>query len=480
MGTPGTYTKVTTDSKGRVTNGTTLSASDIPDLSWTKITTDKPTTLDGYGITDAVNISEVGSANGVAQLGSDGKVPSSQLPSYVDEIVEVASYAVLSGMTSGATNTIYVTLDENKTYRWSGTQFTEISESLSLGITSSTAFAGDKGNTAYLHSQEQGNAHNLTKNDLEDILTGQTSINADMLDGYHANEFSLTGHTHPQYMSTIPIATTTTLGGVIVSSGLTIDPIGNLSLDLNSSTLVTPIITSNWKVYDNLNVYIADITASNSVQLENGYRYRIQSKYSNPTPTAGYSSPTSVSGSWGTSLPVVGTQSDNVLTSDIDGYSSSYIGTSGSYSVTFSKPKSGLIVVNNQVRYASGTDTTSASVSATFMGRNFYGYASSKTITENIIEGGTTALTSAKSKTISGVQTNYSGNNYFFFAYPSSYGDLSTLIVNGANSFNLAAGEAMTKSTITVTNGAGISVALNLYVTNDNNAFSTSSTLAFS
>lgn len=51
----GTYTKVTVDAKGRVTVGDTLIASDIPALDWTKITTGKPTTLDGYGITDGVN-----------------------------------------------------------------------------------------------------------------------------------------------------------------------------------------------------------------------------------------------------------------------------------------------------------------------------------------------------------------------------------------------------------------------------------------
>ena len=54
VGTAGTYTKVTTDAKGRVTAGTTLSATDIPNLDWAKITTGKPTTLAGYGITDAM------------------------------------------------------------------------------------------------------------------------------------------------------------------------------------------------------------------------------------------------------------------------------------------------------------------------------------------------------------------------------------------------------------------------------------------
>lgn len=53
--TAGTYTKVTTDAKGRITAGATLTFSDIPNLDWTKITTGKPTTLSGYGITDGLN-----------------------------------------------------------------------------------------------------------------------------------------------------------------------------------------------------------------------------------------------------------------------------------------------------------------------------------------------------------------------------------------------------------------------------------------
>lgn len=52
----GTYTKVMVDVYGRVTSGTSLSATDIPSLDWSKITTGKPTTLAGYGITDAVTL----------------------------------------------------------------------------------------------------------------------------------------------------------------------------------------------------------------------------------------------------------------------------------------------------------------------------------------------------------------------------------------------------------------------------------------
>jgi hypothetical protein len=68
--------------------------------------------------------SEKGANNGVATLGSDGKVPSGQLPSYVDDVVE---YTNLAGFpTTGETGKIYVALDTNVTYRWSGTVYVKI------------------------------------------------------------------------------------------------------------------------------------------------------------------------------------------------------------------------------------------------------------------------------------------------------------------------------------------------------------------
>lgn len=90
-----------------------------------------------------VKRSEMGVASGVATLGTDGKVPSSQLPSYVDDVLEFANKAGFP--TTGETGKIYVAKDTNLTYRWSGTAYVEISASLALGETSSTAYAGDKG-----------------------------------------------------------------------------------------------------------------------------------------------------------------------------------------------------------------------------------------------------------------------------------------------------------------------------------------------
>lgn len=97
-----------------------------------------------------LDASQKGVASGVAELDSNGKVPISQLPSYVDDVQEYAGVA--SFPATGETGKIYVDTSSNLTYRWSGTQYVEISPSLALGTTSSTAYRGDYGNAAYQHA----------------------------------------------------------------------------------------------------------------------------------------------------------------------------------------------------------------------------------------------------------------------------------------------------------------------------------------
>lgn len=90
-----------------------------------------------------VKRSEMGVADGVATLDETGKVPAAQLPSYVDDVLEYDNLAAFPA--TGESGKIYVAKDTNKTYRWSGTAYVEISASIALGETSSTAYAGNKG-----------------------------------------------------------------------------------------------------------------------------------------------------------------------------------------------------------------------------------------------------------------------------------------------------------------------------------------------
>ena len=131
---------------------------------------DKPTIPSAAADVGAIPATEKGAAGGVAELDSGGKVPASQLPSYVDDVVDAyirtGATALgadwLSKTSGGAALTpesdkIYVILSEgeyqNKTYRWSGTTYAVIGNDLAIGETASTAYRGDRGKTAYDHSQ---------------------------------------------------------------------------------------------------------------------------------------------------------------------------------------------------------------------------------------------------------------------------------------------------------------------------------------
>ena len=116
-----------------------------------------------------------GKVNGLAELDSNGKVPSSQLPSYVDDVIEGYYYnskfykeSSHTNEIAGESGKIYTDLGNNKTYRWSGTTYTEISASLALGETESTAYPGNKG---------KANATNIANN----------TTNITTLKGYFTN-----------------------------------------------------------------------------------------------------------------------------------------------------------------------------------------------------------------------------------------------------------------------------------------------------
>lgn len=129
---------------------------------------------------DNVKKSQLGVATadgvtGVATLDENGLVPASQLPSYVDDVVEVNMASDLKSATDkdgGAitpeASKIYVDLTTNKTYRWSGSTYVEISESLALGETSATAFDGARGLAAYNHSLAEHARVDATKTEASD------------------------------------------------------------------------------------------------------------------------------------------------------------------------------------------------------------------------------------------------------------------------------------------------------------------------
>ncbi|MGJ1042604.1 hypothetical protein ACR77V_12265 [Staphylococcus epidermidis] len=105
--------------------------------------------------------SEKGAPEGVAELDENGLVLASQLPSYVDAVEEHDSLSDFP--VPGESGKIYVAIDTSLTYRWAGSSYVEISPSIALGETSSTAYRGDRGAVAYAHVSDTSNPHHVTK-----------------------------------------------------------------------------------------------------------------------------------------------------------------------------------------------------------------------------------------------------------------------------------------------------------------------------
>lgn len=172
----------------------------------------KPTIPTKASDVGAIPVTDKGFANGVAELDENGFVPSNQLPSYVDDVLEFTNKS--SFPQTGESGKIYVAQDTNLTYRWTGTTYVEISKSLALGETSSTAFRGDRGKIAYDHSQlRTGNPHNVTLSDLG-ISLSDDEINAlpDLI-----NNLKLVKITEGTLATTTKTKTLSVTGGKIFS-----------------------------------------------------------------------------------------------------------------------------------------------------------------------------------------------------------------------------------------------------------------------
>ena len=183
-----------------------------------------------------------------------GTIPQANLPSYVDDVLEYNGRSNFPE--EGESGKIYVDTSTNKTYRWSGSGYTEISASLALGTTSSTAFRGDYGNTAYQHATAKGSAFAsglykittnaqghvtaataVTKSDItalgipgQDTNTtyGVASSSANGLMSA-ADKAKLDGIASGANKYTLPTASSSTLGGVKTGANIT-NSSGTISL----------------------------------------------------------------------------------------------------------------------------------------------------------------------------------------------------------------------------------------------------------
>ncbi len=176
---------------------------------------------------DFIPTSAKGVAGGVATLGTDGFIPSSQLPSYVDDVIEVDDFVSLP--TTGETGKIYVTLNDNKTYRWSGSTYVEISSSLVLGETTGTAYDGAKGaaNASAITALLTRATAIETKNSTQDTaISGNSEAIEDIEDG----------------TTKVGAAEEADKLATLVTVSLTGDVIGSLSTDFSAAAAIPVLL----------------------------------------------------------------------------------------------------------------------------------------------------------------------------------------------------------------------------------------------
>ena len=168
-------------------------------------------------------IDSKGAPNGLASLNESGIIPSAQLPSYVDDVIEVGTFSNLPG--TGESGKIYIVQDTNLTYRWSGTGYVEISKSLALGETSSTAYPGDKGKATTDKLNKTSNkvvVGPVTVNPSTDkiVLKYQTHFTSTNSDGEDSHTINAATTSQAGVMSS---ADKTKLNGLKDQAGITAD-----------------------------------------------------------------------------------------------------------------------------------------------------------------------------------------------------------------------------------------------------------------
>lgn len=449
---------------------------DVDDTTgrWRKVTLGRDISKSTLGLGNVTNDAQVkraemGKASGVATLDTAGKVPASQLPSYVDDVLEATTKADLPK--TGETGKIYVTLDTNLTYRWTGTTYVEISQSLALGETSSTAYAGDKGKDT---ATKLANVRNTA---LSHISDGNpfTADAASVKLHYqcYANDMYETG-VPSSYSSPIPVATTTQAGIVTSADKKNIDnntssisaiKSGDLPL-VNPSIVPSGSNNSLWTVKKEDGTAVSSITSTGNLSLLYGYKVDFNGCLL-WTAKSGYKNPTAVgSGDFSSvSLPTSGTKSTVITSSNIT--------SDKTITATIKAPKQGLVNSNGIIKWASASDIdqASASVKVSFTYKvvhsGFTAVLDAAALKAFMADSTHYTIRSNKNWTLTGVTTT--ADQYFVYAYPQILGDLTKITLNDATPLLQ---DGFTKSVLAVTDpDTGHVTHYNVYTSVQKGAF---------
>lgn len=245
-----------------------------------------------------------------------------------------------------------------------------------------------------------------------------------------------------------------------IGSGLTFKD-GKTQLD-TEATLLPDIITI---IEEHANSGVATLAGTSSIK-ERGdstywivsYKYILGIDQSKPISVTGLHS----------SLPI---PDNNTLSQQIITIATT---SNQSYSIGFSKPKTGLIVSNGNVIPAIGDDTKSVSLTLSFYDAVYNGISSLSNMSNIEIKTLTKQLRNSKSSTFSGITTG--ANDYFHYLYPKSLGQLTSVIMDGATP---VLGAFSMLEEVSFTTDTNLIIQYYHYRSNDRGAFN-NNTLAFS
>lgn len=288
-------------------------------------------------------------------------------------------------------------------------------------------------------------------------------------------QMSMTGGTQSNTITTEVAEASSTSNGLMSAADKTkLDNLPESGFDFEEDQdLVTPTISTVWTVCKTDGTSstdpgtVVETSSATNLTVEKG-AHVLQASQFRWVHNDDYKDPTSMEGSFGTTL----SESGKVLS--YTAYTKTEDGSGNTATQTIRAPKKGLIVVNNKVKKATGSDSVTISSKLSIAWRIYSGLLVSNSVTADTVVALTASLQTNKSFTANNIQTSDSAP-YFIYAYPSEFGDLTSIKKDGVESVLTA----FTKGTISITNKYGYTQTYNYYITTNPNALPQSSSLTF-